>query len=148
MTEAEARVVVVAAARGWRGTPYAHAARIKGIGVDCAQILAAAFIEPGVIEDWPIPPYPPDWHLHRDEERYVQTIERFATEYDPKVLTPLPADVLAWRYGRTFSHGGIVTCSDPLTVIHAYAPYLCVDESPVSDFAGDREMRAFSLWPR
>jgi cell wall-associated NlpC family hydrolase len=146
MTEGEQRAAVVVAARAWLGTEYHHAARVKGAGVDCAQILAVSFSEAGVIADFFIPPYPPDWHMHRSEERYVQTIERFATEYDPKVFEPLPGDVVAWRYGRTFSHGAIV--SQWPKVIHAFAAYGSVVETPVADFAGEREMRAFSVWPR
>ena len=32
------RAAVVAEAIAWLGTPYHHRARIKGVGVDCAQL--------------------------------------------------------------------------------------------------------------
>lgn len=145
MSEAQQRAAVVAAARGWIGTPYHHRARVKGAGVDCAQILIAAYSDAGVIEAFDTGDYPPDWHLHRSEERYVEIIERFASEFDWRAEGLQPADVVVWRYGRTFSHGGIVSAWP--RVIHAFAPYRIVDETPIPGSPLDgREMRAFSFW--
>lgn len=147
MSELELRAAVVAAARSWRRTPYHHASAVKGAGVDCAFLLIEAFSEAGVIERFTPDPYPPDWHLHRSEELYVQTIERFASEFDWRQHTPQPGDIVVWKYGRTFSHGGIV--SEWPNVVHAFAPYRMVDETPVPGSPMDgREMRAFSFWRR
>jgi NlpC/P60 family putative phage cell wall peptidase len=147
--EAIGRAAAVVQARSWVGTPYHHAAQVKGAGVDCARILDATFVDAGLIERFEPAPYPPDWHAHRDEERYVETILRFAKEFDWRANEPRPADVLVWKYGRTFSHGGIVTLSQPLSVVHAYALSGCVEECQVEGTPmASREMRAFSLWPR
>lgn len=59
------RRAVVAEALTWLRTPYHHAARIKGVGVDCAQFLIAVYAATGLIDDFTPDRYPPDWHLHR-----------------------------------------------------------------------------------
>ncbi len=134
---------VVREARGWIGTPYHHGARVKGAGVDCAQILIAVYAAAGVIEPFDPGYYPPDWMLHRGEERYAQFIARFADEFDWRATPILPADVVVWRYGRTFSHGAIVTAWP--RVVHAYAQNGCVEEADVTGtpMADGRPMRAF-----
>lgn len=104
---------LVAEARTWLGTPYHHHARVKGAGVDCAQILIAVFAECGVIEAFDPGHYATDWHLHRSEEKYIEWMDR----YGVRVKRPEPGDVGLWKFGRTYSHGGIVV---PEGVIHAY----------------------------
>lgn len=141
----EARARVVAEARRWVGTPYHHRAAVLGAGVDCAQLLIEVYGDAGVIEKFDTGPYPCDWHLHQSEERYVELILQFADEIDPRLVES--ADVVAWKYGRTFSHGAIVT--DWPRVVHAFAPYLCVDETDITGTAlerlgaGLRPVRAF-----
>jgi cell wall-associated NlpC family hydrolase len=145
--QGERRSSVVAAARTWLGTPYHPNAHVKGAGIDCAWLLIEAFSAAGVIEWFDPGPYPPDWHLHRSEERYVAFIERFACEFDWRADPVKPGDVVVWKYGRTFSHGGIVSLWP--RVIHAFGPYRMVDETMVTGSELDgREMRAFSLWER
>lgn len=149
--EAAERGRVVGAARRWVGTPYHHRARVQGSGVDCAQILIACFAEAGLIESFDPGPYTRDWHLHRDEERYADTVARFAVEYDP-ALEPLPGDVLLFQHGRTYSHSAIVTAWP--RVVHAYAQARIVEEidamgTPLLRRAGQpRPRRAFSFWGR
>ncbi len=161
VSEGEGRPAIVRQARRWVGTRYHHRARVMGAGVDCAQILIATFAAAGLIEDFDPGPYPRDWHLHRDEERYADTVARFAHEYDPQLLQPLPGDVVLFKHGRTFSHGAIVT-GDPRApeptgwpwVVHAYADAQRVEEidatgTPLLRLAGrPRPMRAFSYWVR
>jgi len=63
------RVSVVREAESWIGTPFHHAARIKGAGVDCLMLLAEIHERAGIIPHIDPPFYVPDWHLHRDAER-------------------------------------------------------------------------------
>jgi cell wall-associated NlpC family hydrolase len=72
------RAAVVAEARAWLRTPYHHMGRVKGAGVDCATLLAEIYARAGVVPAVAIPFYPPDWHLHRDAERYLG----FVLEHD------------------------------------------------------------------
>jgi len=109
------RAAVVAEARAWIGTPFHHAARIKGAGVDCLMLLAEVYERVGVAGHIVPPFYVPDWHLHRDAERYLEGLMRYARPIDGD---PLPGDIALFRFGRTFSHGTIVIAWP--RVIHAY----------------------------
>lgn len=114
MTEAEQRAAVVAEARTWLGTPYHHAAGVKRAGVDCAFLLIRVYAAVGLIETFDPRPYPADWHLHRDQERYLGWVHQYARP----VPAPLPGDIVLFKFGRCVSHGAIVV--DWPTVIHAY----------------------------
>ena len=109
------RAAVVKEAESWIGTPFHHAARIKGAGIDCLMLLAEVYERAGVIARIDPPFYVPDWHLHRDAERYLEGLTRYAREI---AAPPLPGDIALFRFGRTFSHGAIVTAWPRL--IHAY----------------------------
>src|SRR5580693_6932362 len=110
------RQKVVEEARRWIGTPYHHRAKVLGAGVDCIQLLVAVYSACGLIEDADTGDYPMDWMLHRDEERYLNGVMQYAVETD----TPLPGDVVVWRFGRCISHGGIIV--EWPFIIHAYRP--------------------------
>lgn len=114
MTQLEYRLAVIESAKAWLGTPWHHMARVRGAGVDCAQLLMATFSDAGVIEPFEFEPYPEDWMLHRSEERLLQIVERYADE----VARPLPGDVALFQFGRCHAHGAIVV-EWPL-IIHAY----------------------------
>ena len=59
------------------------------------------------------PAYPPDWHLHRDDERFMGWVEQFGCRVDE----PSSGDVALFRFGRAASHAGILETPD--TMIHA-----------------------------
>lgn len=103
MTEAQ-REQVVKEALAWVGTPYHHAGRLKGVGVDCAMFPYMVYRACGIIPETEIEAYPRDWHLHRSEEIYLKYINRFASS----VIQPWPGDIALFRMGRTLSHGAIV----------------------------------------
>lgn len=135
MTELRGRVV--AEARTWIGTGYHHRGRIKGVGVDCAQLLVEVYAAAGLIEPLDTGDYPMDWALHRGEERFLGWVTRYAVETDQA----LPGDVLIFKYGRCFSHGAIVVC-DRL-MVHAFIGR-GVELVERAEFA-EREQRAFTL---
>jgi len=117
------RAAVVAEAESWLGTPFHHAARVKGApgpgreagGVDCLMLLAEIYERAGVMGHVEVPFYVPDWHMHRDAERYLEGLTQYAREIPGP---PLPGDVALFRFGRTFSHGAVVVAWPRL--IHAY----------------------------
>lgn len=125
------RSVVVAAARRWIGTPYHPCADILGAGVDCGMLIVRVFVDTGACPPFDPRPYPSDWHLHRSEERYLGFVlancdERAAE--DPA----RPGDIIVFRFGRCWAHGGIVTVPYPLTLVHAFSPAGCVVEEQVA----------------
>ena len=104
------RFAVVEEVLGWLRTPYHHMARIKGVGVDCLTLLAEVYERAGVIPHVEVPFYPPDWNLHRDAERYLDGIMRYAREVSIRDDNnpPQPADIAVFKFGRCFAHGAIV----------------------------------------
>ena len=133
-----------------RGTPYHVCADIRGVGVDCGMLLVRVFVDLGLCEPFDPRPYTPDWHMHRDEERYLGFVFDRCHEVAMPTPGPLPGDILLFRYGRCYSHAGIVTRTKPLTIVHAYAPARCVLEDEVAGepalAAPERKPRAFSFW--
>lgn len=121
------RAAVVAAARSWIGTPYHHAADVKGAGCDCAMLLVRVYCDLGLVAPFDPRPYTRDWMLHRGEEKYLG----FLLEHAREIAAPQPGDVILFRFGRCFAHGGIVTRAAPLTVVHAFAPAHVVLEEDI-----------------
>ncbi len=137
MTADRQRAHLVKCAQGWIGTPYHTGAKIRGVGADCITWIVGAFEEAGLIPAIQIPFYPPDWHLHRDEERYLKGLAEWCDEVPApedfrsldlppanpglasgvggaaasetaKPRVPLPGDIVVWKIGRCFAHGAIV----------------------------------------
>lgn len=142
---------VVEIARTWIGTPYLSNAMVRGAGVDCAMLLIGVYREAGLLPDDLDPrPYPPQWHLHQGEERYKNIVERFAKEVAaPPERIPLPGDVVLFKIGRLFAHGGIV--SNWPKIIHARAPGMCWEEDISKDSFGKHALwrldrRYYSRW--
>ena len=126
--EQQQRAAVVAAARAWIGTPYHHMADIKGVGVDCAMLLVRVYCDLGLVEPFDPRPYTQDWMMHRNEERY----QNFLLERAHLVETPGLGDVILFKIGRCFAHGGIVSKTDPLSIVHAFLPARCVLEDEIA----------------
>jgi cell wall-associated NlpC family hydrolase len=112
--EAAARAAIVTEAISWERTPYHPHARLKGIGVDCAQFPAAVYEAAGLVPHL-APEYSAQWMLHRDEEHFLAWVTPHATEISRGQLGP--GDFVIWKFGRVFSHGAIVI--EPPEVIHA-----------------------------
>jgi cell wall-associated NlpC family hydrolase len=135
------RAAAVAEAVSWQGTPYHHAACIKGAGVDCAMLPAAVYRAVGLIPEFGVERYPADWHLHRDVERYLDVVTRYAAE----VPAPTgPGDFVLFRWGRCFAHGAIIVAWPE--IIHAVIHVGVIrDRADRGKLAG-RPRRFFTLW--
>lgn len=112
--EKEQRLAVVEELKTWLGTPYHHFAKVKGAGVDCVQLLIGVYQNVKLIGEVDTGNYSRTWHLHRDEEKYLERIVKWAKPTE----NPLPADVVLFRFGRTVSHAGILL--DYPYIIHSY----------------------------
>lgn len=125
---------IVDAAREWEGTPYHHHGRIKGVGVDCAMLLAEVYETAGLTPHVDPGFYPPDWHFHQSGELYLDWLLRYA---DPVCLCcPQPGDVALYQFGRVGSHGGIVIQWPE--IIHAYLREGCVRATGDKGFLSGR----------
>lgn len=112
------RAEIIDEALTWAGTPYHHAARSKGVGVDCANLLVGVFSAVGLVPDIDLGAYPIDWHLHKDDQLFVSRLLDYADRLDIGDV-PKPGDIAMFRYGRHPAHGAIVTAWP--FVIHAWA---------------------------
>ena len=101
----------MAAARAWLGTPYHHAADVKGAGVDCAMLLVRVYVDLGLVEAFDPRPYTRDWMLHRNEEKYLGFLLARARMVEAPGVGL--GDVILFKVGRCFAHGGIVTGPRP-----------------------------------
>lgn len=147
MTEEEQRAAVIREARSWLGTPYHHRARLKGIGVDCAMLLAEVYFAAGLIPYVSPEFYPPDWAMHRDTERYLGWVTQHAHETDDL----LQANVVLYKVGRCFSHSAIIV--EWPTIIHAMLHDGCVLGDASKDHrllfnrdGSPRDRRVYTLW--
>lgn len=144
MTEGQARAAIVAEARTWLRTPYHAGARLKGVGVDCAQLVIGVYAGAGVIEAFEPAAYPHDWHVHRDVERYLTEVLKFGAEITADQVKP--GDLALYKFGRVFSHGVIVI--DWPVVVHAVLRDGLVtlgDANRDADLI-ERPVRYFSYW--
>lgn len=108
---------VVEEALSWVGTPYQSCAAVKGVGVDCGQLLIRCAEDSGYIPKGTIHTgaYSNEWHLHRSEEKYLSFIEKYCDKVEG---TPKSGDFIVYKFGRCVSHGAIVL--EWPRVIHAY----------------------------
>lgn len=147
MSEALERVAVVEEARRWLGTPYHHRACIRGVGVDCAQLPIGVWAGAGLIERFDTGEYPNDWHLHREEERYMGIVLRFASEIEPSEAQD--ADLILFKFGRAYSHGAIIVDVGAGLLVHASRKDRGVVLADLDrDTELDRPRRYFSFWKK
>lgn len=146
------RAEIVRIAKTWLGTKYHHHAQVKGVGADCATFIAEVFFEAGLVERFEVENYSPQWHLHRNSEKYMNRI----LEYAHEVETPRAGDIVLWKFGRTYSHAGIVI--EWPFIIHEYVTSGCVIDDiskakwlrkigeNTTDKGKERPVKFFSHW--
>lgn len=109
---------IVAEARAWIGTPYCHAAALKGVGCDCLGLVRG--IWRALLGPEPESPgaYTADWAEAGGQERLLEAARRHLHEID--LADAAPGDVLLfrWREGVPAKHLGIVTADG--TMVHAH----------------------------
>lgn len=125
-------MTVVAAARGWIGTPYVHQAHCRGAGTDCLGLIRGVWREVCGREPVAVPAYTADWAEADREEPLLAAAERWLL---PKALeAQAPGDVLLFRMRAGFvaKHLGIQSvCGAAPMFIHAYSGH-SVMENPLS----------------
>lgn len=97
----------------WVGTPYHNQARIKGVGVDCANLIA------GIAENCGykavlLEPYSVQWHLHNSEEKMIDILLSYGCVETNDVT---PGTLITFQFGQVSGHIGIMV-SDT-TFVHA-----------------------------
>lgn len=108
------RSEIVAEARSWIGTPFHHAACVKGVGVDCINLLIGIGHNLGLApKDYRLPEYrtEPDGRLLPAFEEKMRRVSQDELR---------PADVVIVAIGDDPQHVGIVSDRNSgLAIIHA-----------------------------
>ena len=109
---------IIAAARGWIGTPYRHQASLQGVGCDCLGLVRGVWR--GCIGGEPeaLPAYSQDWA----EAGAGETLLHAALRH----LVPLALDeagagdvlLFRWRARLPAKHAGLLTARR--TMVHAH----------------------------
>ncbi|HWL57410.1 MAG TPA: peptidase [Paracoccus sp. (in: a-proteobacteria)] len=121
---------IVAAARGWIGTPYVHQASVKGAGTDCLGLVRGLWREFCGDEPVVMPAYTPDW----GEAGAVELLIGGAFHHLHPAEVEAAGDVLIFRMrpGAIAKHMGIQARTGAgASFIHAYDRHGVV-ESPLS----------------
>ncbi|AVO44073.1 DUF6950 family protein [Phreatobacter cathodiphilus] len=112
------RSAIVAAARGWLGTPYRHQASLHGIGCDCLGLVRGVWRQVIGPEPVFVPPYTPDWAEAHGHETLAEAARRHLVEVDAGEARPGDVVLFRWRDGFPAKHCAILT--GPTTLIHAH----------------------------
>lgn len=121
---------IVAAARGWIGTPYVHQASCRGAGTDCLGLLRGVWREVLGAEPEQVPPYTADWSEAERREDLLDAAGRWLVPAG----TAGPGQVLLFRMreAAVAKHLGISAGRGAgESFIHAYTGHGVV-ESPLS----------------
>jgi NlpC/P60 family putative phage cell wall peptidase len=133
---------VVAAARGWIGTPYRHQGALKGVGCDCLGLLVGVWREVTGGEMGALPPYTPDWAEAEGRETFAEGARRHLVEIAPAAAREGDIVLFRWRAHLPAKHAGILTGPDAM--VHAQEG-VAVAEVPLSAWWRRRIAYAFAF---
>ena len=125
MTRAE----IVAAARGWIGTPYQHQASLEGVGCDCLGLVRGVWRACVGEEPEAVPAYAPDWAEACGQERLQLAGQRHFLPADAAHIRPGDVLLFRWRAHVPAKHLAIATCVEAMVHAHDGA---CVAEVAIS----------------
>ena len=119
---------IVAAARGWIGTPYLHQASLKGVGCDCLGLLRGVYRELYGGEPEPPPPYSADWAEASRREAMAEAALRHLTPITLEAYGAGDVLLFRWRPDLPAKHCGIATTRGAMVHAHDGAS---VAETPI-----------------
>ncbi len=122
MLTTEQREAIVTEARTWIGTRYRGWSAVKGAkgGVDCGMLLKQVYQNVGLLPAGNLGidmRYSLQVAQHLDDTAYIDKIMEWFHEVPEHQVQP--GDIVVYRLGKAFAHGGIVIAW-PL-MIHAIA---------------------------
>jgi cell wall-associated NlpC family hydrolase len=127
---------IVAAARGWLGTPWVHQGRSKGQGVDCAGLVIGVAHELG-LSTFDVTGY--------SRQPDGSSLQGYCDAHLDQVLVARPGDVALMRFADEpqhlaifgdYVHGG-------LSLVHAYMRARAVVEHGLDDLWRSRVLAVY-----
>ena len=110
------RAAIVAAARGWVGTPYHHQASSRGVGCDCLGMVRGVWRECIGPEPELAPPYGRGWAEVRGDETLLDAASRHFVPVEEVREGALL--LFRWKPGLPAKHVGIAVGEGRF--VHAY----------------------------
>jgi NlpC/P60 family putative phage cell wall peptidase len=114
---AERSAAIIAAARGWMGTPYRHQASLKGVGADCLGLVRGVWREVMGAEPEMPPAYAPGWAEEGGTEAMAEAARRHLIEIPYTDYEAGDVLLFRWRPHLPAKHAGIA--SGRARMIHA-----------------------------
>lgn len=119
---------IVAAARGWIGTPYRHQAACRGAGCDCLGLVRGLWREIKGAEPECPPAYSMDWSEPARQEVLWQAAARHLVSKDLAQETAGDVILFRMREGSVAKHLGVVSdVGARARFIHAYSGHGVVE---------------------
>lgn len=108
---------IVAAARGWIGTPYLHQASLKGVGTDCLGLVRGVWREVKGAEPEAAPAYGPSWAEMGGAEALAEAARRHMAEIPCTEYRAGDVLLFRWRPHLPAKHAGIAVSGTAM--VHA-----------------------------
>ena len=113
---------IVEEARTWIGTPFHHAASVKGIGVDCLGLVRGVWRSLVGPEPRSIPVYGPRWVWDEPSDPLRNAMQDFFVARKRSCLGDGVIALFRLNLGAPASHLGIITNAEAaLSFVHAYS---------------------------
>lgn len=112
-----ARAAIVAEARRWIGTPYAHQASVFQVGCDCLGLLRGVWRAFYGVEPALAPPYAPSWSLAARDEPLLAAAQRYLIAADGEGR---PGDALFFRWRANLPAAHVAILVDGGGFVHAH----------------------------
>lgn len=109
---------VIAAARGWLGTPYHDQASLRGVGCDCLGLARGVWREVVGPEPFDLPPYSRGWGETGERELIAESARGPMIEIGRSEIAPGAVLIFRMRSQAIAKHVGIITGPD--SFVHAY----------------------------
>ncbi len=139
------REQIVAEARTWLDTRFKHQARIKGVGVDCLNLVIGVATTLSLVESnfrWENYPEYHGYGKSPNGKLLLSGCERFMDRIPVESIKP--GDILIMRFVDEPQHFVIVTQTVPTPyILHAYAQVRMVKEHRMDDTWRSRVIAAY-----
>ncbi|MGL5733520.1 MAG: NlpC/P60 family protein [Beijerinckiaceae bacterium] len=109
---------MVAEAKHWIGTPYAHQASLRGVGCDCLGLVRGIWRALYGREPEPLRPYAPHWPFAVGDDRMLEAARRHLIEISVNEMQAGDVALFRWRAHLPASHAAILSSADRM--IHAH----------------------------